>query len=64
MKSLENEDAYSQISKKNKYSNQLIEKASLEVRERRNKVNNSAQKRAASYAANSDGNLNSAFLLG
>jgi hypothetical protein len=62
MKSLENDDAYSQISKKNKYSNALIEKASLEVRDRRGKVNNSAQKRAASYAASSDG-MNSAFLL-
>jgi hypothetical protein len=62
MKSLENDYAYSQISRKNKYSNALIEKASLEVRDKRNKVNNSAAKRATSYG-NSEGNLNSAFLL-
>lgn len=56
------DDAYSQISKKNKYSNALIEKASLEVREKRNKDNKSAAKRATSYG-NSEQNLNSAFVL-
>ena len=66
MNSLENEDAYSQITKKNKFNNQLIEKASLDIKEKRSKINASAQKRAASYAANSisNQNINSAFLLG
>lgn len=35
MSQRDNEDSYSNISKKNKYNNQLIEKASLEIRDRR-----------------------------
>lgn len=69
MKSLDNDDSFSQISKKNKYNNQLIEKASLEIRERR--LRESGSKRAQSHAsgslANSEANLEklqSAFLLG
>lgn len=69
MKSLDNDDTFSSISKKNKYNNQLIEKASLEIRERR--MRESGGKRAQSHASgsltNSESNLEklqSAFLLG
>lgn len=65
----DNEDTYSNISKKNKYNNQLIEKASLEIRERRTRDGGS--KRAHSHASGSLTNsasnlekLQSAFLLG
>lgn len=69
MKSLDNDDTFSNISKKNKYNNALIEKASLEIRERR--LRESGSKRAQSHASgsltNSESNLEklqSAFLLG
>ena len=70
MKNRDNEDTYSNISKKNKYNNQLIEKASLEIRERRIR-GDGASKRAHSHASGSLTNsasnlekLQSAFLLG
>jgi hypothetical protein len=71
MSSRDNEsDTYSQISKKNKYNNQLIEKASLEIRERR-RLDGCGNKRAQSHASGSLTNsasnlekLQSAFLLG
>ena len=49
MKSLDSDDTFSHISKKNKYNNQLIEKASLEIRERR--MRESGSKRAQSHAS-------------
>ena len=49
MKSLDSDDTFSSISKKNKYNNQLIEKASLEIRERR--MRESGSKRAQSHAS-------------
>jgi hypothetical protein len=69
MSSRDNEDSYSQISKKNKYNNQLIEKASLEIRERRRIDGGSkrAQSHASGSLTNSASNLEklqSAFLLG
>lgn len=67
--SRDTEDTYSQISKKNKYNNQLIEKASIEIRDRR--IRDSGSKRAHSHAGGSLTNsasnlekLQSAFLLG
>ena len=70
MNTRDNEDTYSNISKKNKYNNQLIEKASLEIRERRIRGDGNS-KRAHSHASGSLTNsasnlekLQSAFLLG
>lgn len=74
MKSLDNDDTFSSISKKNKFNNQLIEKASLEIRERRMRESGAvSSKRAQSHAGphalgtSSESNLEklqSAFLLG
>ena len=78
MKSLDNDaDTFSAISRKNKYNNQLIEKASLEIKERRMResgiIGPGSSKRAFSHVSShnvgthSEGNLEklqSAFLLG
>lgn len=76
MKSLDSEsDTFSAISRKNKYNNQLIEKASLEIKERRLRESGAipSSKRAYSHAVyqnnagtHSEGNLEklqSAFLI-
>ena len=67
--SRDSEDAFSQVSKKNKYNNQLIEKSSIEIRDR--KMRDHGNKRAHSHASGSMTNssshiekLQSAFLLG
>ena len=76
MKSLDNDgDTFSAISRKNKYNNQLIEKASLEIKERRMResgiIGPGSAKRAFSHVSShvgthSEGNLEklqSAFLV-
>ena len=68
LSSRDGDDPYSQISKKNKYNNQLIEKASIEIRERKNRDNGSKRSytHASSNLSNSLSQIeknHSAFLM-